>query len=270
VTTEELRRVAVHVDTDLGTNPDDVCALAYLLARTDVDLVGVTTVSDPDGARAGLAREVLRLAGRPDVPVARGSTTEAGELLGRSVQAGAVVVGIGPATTLGAASRAASDLLAGSHVVLMGGVVEPSGPGLPPWSAADDTNLVADEGAARAVHVAAGRLTIVPLAAGAQCHLRMADLPALATSGPLGALMAEQVSAYRVSAGRDVLAARWPGLPEDLANFHHDPLTAAVAVGWPGVTVRRTRMQGRDADVVVDVDGPAFGAHWLATVTGRG
>jgi hypothetical protein len=50
--------VRVHVDTDLGDDPDDLSALAYLLARLDVDLVGVTTVDDPDGWRADLARDL--------------------------------------------------------------------------------------------------------------------------------------------------------------------------------------------------------------------
>ena len=257
----------IHVDTDLGDNPDDVCALAYLLARPDVEVVGVTTVPD-DGHRAGLVHEVLHLAGRPEVPVASGSTPRAGALLGRSVAAGAVVLGIGPATALAAAERLTPGLLGRSHVVLQGGVDEPPGPGLPAWSPADDTNLVADPGAAGEVQVAAGRLTIVPLAAGTRCHLRLADLGALRAIGPLGDLMADQAAAYRVTRGRDDLAARWPALPDDLANFHHDPLAAAVAVGWHGLRWRRVRLQGRDADVVVDVDGPAFAAHWLSTVEG--
>lgn len=259
--------VRVHVDTDIGDNPDDVCALAYLLRRPDVDVVGVTTVDDPVGRRVGLVHEVTGLAGRPEVLVASGSTAASGDLLARSVGAGAVVLGIGPATTLAAAERATPGLLAGSHVVLMGGAVEPPAPGLPDWTAADDTNVVADVDAAGLVHASAGRLTVVPLAAGARCHLRLADLPALRAAGPLGRLMADQASAYRVDRGRDVLAAHWPGLPDDLANFHHDPLAAAVAVGWTGVRLRVDRSQGRDVDVVVDVDGPAFAAHWLATVT---
>jgi len=47
----------IHLDTDLGGDLDDLCALA-LLARPDVDWVGVTTVADA----AGYARYVLQLA----------------------------------------------------------------------------------------------------------------------------------------------------------------------------------------------------------------
>ena len=63
----------VHLDTDFAGDTDDACALAYLLAREDLDMVGVTTVADADGRRAAHARYFLELAGRPDVPVAAGA-----------------------------------------------------------------------------------------------------------------------------------------------------------------------------------------------------
>ena len=63
----------VHLDTDFGGDTDDACALAYLLARDDVDLVGVTTVADADGRRAAYVRYLLELAGRAAVPVAAGA-----------------------------------------------------------------------------------------------------------------------------------------------------------------------------------------------------
>jgi inosine-uridine nucleoside N-ribohydrolase len=62
----------VHLDTDLGGDTDDACALAYLLGRPEVDLVGVTTVADADGMRAAYARHLIGLAGR-DVPAAAGA-----------------------------------------------------------------------------------------------------------------------------------------------------------------------------------------------------
>ena len=57
---ETIRRI--HLDTDIGGDTDDLCALAMLLGWPDVELVGVTTCSDVDGLRAGLARYALRLA----------------------------------------------------------------------------------------------------------------------------------------------------------------------------------------------------------------
>ena len=63
----------IHLDTDIGGDTDDLCALAMLLGWPGVELVGVTTCSDSGGLRAGLARYALRLAGREDVPVAAGA-----------------------------------------------------------------------------------------------------------------------------------------------------------------------------------------------------
>ena len=278
----------VHVDTDLGDDPDDLCALAYLLARPDVDLVGVTTVDDPDGGRAELAREVLQLGGAGDVPVASGAApAAAGDLLATSVGAGAVVLGIGPASTLATAERARPGLLGSAHVVLMGGwgVLPP--PGFPAWPASRDTNVVRDVSAAVDVRRAAGRLTVVPLAATVQAHLRSRDLPRLEAAGPLLARIAGDSGSYRDSRGTARLAATHSRLPDDLALLLHDPLAAAVAVGWPGVVVERRHLRtaagdpdgrlvpadaddpdGRDVHVVVGVDGPAFAAHWLGTVLG--
>ena len=309
----------VHLDTDLGSNPDDVAALAYLLARPDVELTGVTTVDDPGGKRAGYVGEVLGLARCRDVPVAAGAERSltsgrpsgrppsgppswpavvpaapgpvdgALDLLAASVSAGAVVVGIGPATTLALLERRTPGALRTAHVVLMGGWVGPPGRGLPQWGPEDDWNVTCDVLAATEVRAAAGRLTVVPLATTARVHLRDRDLPRLGASGPLGALMARQAAAYRDEQGRTALARANPGLPVDLANFQHDPLAAAVAAGWDGVTIEDTFLRtvvnehgrlertgpddpgARRVELVVGVDGPAFAAHWLDTVTaGRG
>ena len=286
----------LHLDTDLAGDPDDVAALAYLLGREDVELTGVTTVDDPGGRRAGYVAEVLRLAGRQDVPVAAGAagslstgrpsgTVDAGprywpapvparpgpldaalDLLAASVASGAVLAGIGPATTLALLERRAPGVLGDAEVVLMGGWVGPPADGLPAWQAADDWNVVCDPVAATEVRRAAGRLTVVPLAATAQVHLRDRDLPRLADAGPLGRLMAGQAAAYRDDQGKRALGLAHAGLPDDLANFHHDPLTVAVAAGWPGVTIEASSLDGRYVNLVVDVDGPAFGEEWLSTV----
>ena len=50
------------LDTDIGTDVDDALALALLIAKPDVDLVGVTTVHGHAPLRAAIARS-LRDAG---------------------------------------------------------------------------------------------------------------------------------------------------------------------------------------------------------------
>jgi len=62
----------VLLDTDIGSDIDDAVALAYLLARPDCELLGVTTVTGAAVARAKLASALCRAAGR-NVPVFPGA-----------------------------------------------------------------------------------------------------------------------------------------------------------------------------------------------------
>ncbi len=67
------RELHVHLDTDLGGDPDDVCALAMLLGWPNVEIVGITTTIDPDGERAGCVAYCLELVGRDGIPLAAGA-----------------------------------------------------------------------------------------------------------------------------------------------------------------------------------------------------
>jgi len=68
----------LHLDTDLGGDIDDLCALAMVLNWPAVELVGVTTVSDDGGRRAGHVRYALEIAGRSDIPVCAGADISEG------------------------------------------------------------------------------------------------------------------------------------------------------------------------------------------------
>lgn len=63
----------IFVDTDPGI--DDAVALAYLAAQPDVDIVGVGSVfgNNPIEVTTDNALRLLRLFGRPEVPVAKGA-----------------------------------------------------------------------------------------------------------------------------------------------------------------------------------------------------
>jgi len=63
----------IHLDTDIGGDIDDLCALAMVLKWPGAELTGVTTVAEHHGKRAGMVQYVLGLAGRTDVPVAAGA-----------------------------------------------------------------------------------------------------------------------------------------------------------------------------------------------------
>jgi inosine-uridine nucleoside N-ribohydrolase len=68
----------LHLDTDIGGDIDDLCALAMVLNWPDIELVAVTTVSDDQGKRAGYGRYALALAGRENIPVAAGADVSLG------------------------------------------------------------------------------------------------------------------------------------------------------------------------------------------------
>ncbi|MGH3086442.1 MAG: hypothetical protein ACRDSJ_03880 [Rubrobacteraceae bacterium] len=52
------------LDTDLGGDIDDLCALAMALNWPDAELLALTTVAEHQGKRAGYMKYALELAGR--------------------------------------------------------------------------------------------------------------------------------------------------------------------------------------------------------------
>ena len=300
----------VHLDTDLGGDPDDACALALLLGWPGVEIVGITTTIDPGGRRAAYVRHCLKLVGRNDIPVAAGAEASmtsgrlaepyigerywpasiapqpsapgaAVALLRRSVEQGATVIGIGPYTNLALLEEAHPGSLGLVPVVVMGGWVEPPAGGLPDWGPEMDWNVQWDTRAADAVATAAPRLTLAALPATLKAHLRAADLPRLRASGALGELLARQSEAHAHDHGIIEVARAHPELPDDLLNFHYDPVACAVAVGWSGVAAEhiplRCELQdgvlrwsadptGRTTRVLLDLDASSFSDAWLQAV----
>jgi len=63
----------IHLDTDIGGDMDDLCALAMLLKWPDIEITGVTTVAEARGRRAGYVSYVLGIMGRTDIPYAAGA-----------------------------------------------------------------------------------------------------------------------------------------------------------------------------------------------------
>src|SRR5215472_4281561 len=260
----------VHLDTDLGGDPDDSCALAMLLGWPGVELAGITTTIDPGGRRAGCVAHCLQLVGREDIPVAAGAAVSmttlqvaepagrpswpesafplpsppgaALDLLDASVAAGATVIGIGPCTNLALLEIARPGSSSRTPITLMGGWTRPPADGLPAWGPEMDWNVQWDTRAAEIVGRASSRLTLAALPATLQAHLRAADLPRLRASGPLGELLARQSEARAAEAEMAELGRSHAALPDDLLNFHYDPVASAVAVGWPGAVVEEARL----------------------------
>ena len=64
----------VLLDTDMGTDVDDALCLALALSSPEIDLVAVTTVSGDTALRSRIAKKILQLAGRDDIPVFTGES----------------------------------------------------------------------------------------------------------------------------------------------------------------------------------------------------
>lgn len=262
----------LHLDTDLGSDIDDLAALLMLLGTAEVEVTGVTTCIDPGGRRAGYVRHVLRQAGRPDVAVAAGAEVSmttlatpggfpdderrwpepvppvpspagsAQRLLADSVEAGATILAVGPYTNLALLGVERPGILTRADVVVMGGWFDLAGDGLPAAGPERDWNVQCDTAAANLVARHAGELTMVPLPLTFQVQLRRGYLERLRGSGALGRLLAFQAEHHAVDESMAELAASHAALPDDLLSFQHDPLAGAAALGWPVLTLEERRV----------------------------
>jgi inosine-uridine nucleoside N-ribohydrolase len=264
----------IHLDTDLGGDMDDLCALALVLKWPAAELVGVTTVAEHKGKRAGYVRYILGLAGRPDVPVAAGADAaqgyyrewpglpneaaywpepipaapapldEALALLERSIDEGAVIAAVGPYTNLALLEKRRPGILKQAKLYLMGGYLFPPREGFPAWGNQMDYNIQVDVKSAYTV-LQNSNPTLVPLSVTAETALRRAYLPALREAGTLGQLIARQAAATAEEYNNEAkFGQTCRGLPADIMNFQHDPLACAVAFGWrAGVEIQELPLQ---------------------------
>ncbi len=252
----------LHIDTDIGGDIDDVCALALALSWPETELLAVTTVAEHQGKRAGYARYILDLAGRTETPVAAGaeaalacyrcaqelpeeaaywpepiapaptSLADALDLLARSIAQDALIVAIGPFTNLALLEQRAPGSLRRARLYLMGGYVFAPRTGFPQWDYKMDWNVQVDAQAAHSVFQHSSP-TIVPVAVTVETSLRHAHLPALKAAGPLAQLIAHQAEVFAVRERHAALyGATCAGVPADTINFQHDPLACAIALGW--------------------------------------
>lgn len=252
----------IHLDTDIGGDPDDVCALAMLLKWPGVHLTGITTVAEDNGRRAGYAKYVLRIAGRDDIPVKAGADVadgyfaykpaypddkeywpepispsanpldEALELLRASIEQGATIACIGQYTNLFLLDKKYPGILNKAKLFLMGGYVYPIREGYPQWGNEFDYNIQLDVHSAKHV-LENSDPTIIPMTVTVETAIRRAYLPALGEIGKLGQLLVRQNEAHdREYQNEEKIGKTCARLPADILNFQHDPLACAIALGW--------------------------------------
>jgi inosine-uridine nucleoside N-ribohydrolase len=284
----------VHLDTDLGGDIDDICALAMLLRWPDVELTGITVVGDDHGRRTGYVRYVLGLEGRQDIPVAAGADVSHGyyryelglppverfwpepvvpspnaveqaiDLLKQSIEQEATLIGIGPYTNLYLLDLQYPGILAQARLFLMGGYVYPPRSGYPQLENKDDFNIQVDVISSKHV-LENSNPTLIPLSVTVETALRRAYLADLQTSGVLGGLLARQAKAFAVDEKMETrFGETCEGLPQDIINFQHDPLACAIALGWnEGVEIQEIPL------VLEVIDGwlaARFNEFWIKRI----
>jgi purine nucleosidase len=229
-------------DTDIGTDVDDILALAVLAKSPELKLIGVTTVYGNTPLRARITKVTCDLLGCADTGVLIGeketltgrqitwaghegygvpnldkaevSTTpgavdyllEKANLFARELE----VLATGPLTNIASAIK--KDAAAFSkikHLYLMGGAF---------WLNRPEHNIKSDPEAAKIVFDSGIPITAIGLDVTLRVLLEADDLREIAKVGRgVGALLEDQIL-------------RWWGLRNITANHLHDPLAALAMV----------------------------------------
>ena len=241
MTEPRIQRPAI-LDTDIGTDVDDILALVLLARASELQLVGVTTVYGDTLLRARMTRHVLDLLGHSDVPVGIGASktlTErpvwwaghegqgipdldrvrvdekktAADLLRQAAteHLGQLdLFAIGPLTNV-AEAIAADDAFAASlhHLYIMGGAF---------WMERPEHNIKCDPEAADIVFRSGIPMTACGLDVTQRVWLRETDLSRIRGAGDgIGSLLEDQVR-------------RWWAFRGETENNPHDPLAILPAV----------------------------------------
>jgi purine nucleosidase len=197
-----LRATPLIIDTDLGSDIDDVFALALALASPELDVRAVTTVGKQAEDRAWMVCRFLSQSGRGKVPVAAGAAPPRSADIdwqiqyrrhpaaifnrsGRPVKQPAVeliysllkanpgeitLVALGPLTNIAELLEKHPDCRPWiKRLIVMGGAVRVGYQGKPP--AEPEWNIASDVAAARRVLASGVQLTLVPLDATATVAL---------------------------------------------------------------------------------------------------
>jgi len=275
---------AILLDTDIGSDVDDLVALALALCSPELRLVGVTTVYGDVTLRARIVAKVLQLAGREDIPVACGAREpllgrppvywaghegvglleprealpppapeHAVDLIVRTAMArpGEVtLVAIGPLTNVALAlAREPRLARALRGLVIMGGIARLDRQALD-WPLAEH-NVGCDPEAARIAFQAGAPLTMVGLDVTLRTVITRPEIESIAAGGtPFERTVADQLARYLDLNRRDF-------------TYLHDPLALSLTIDPTLVTVERALVQvetgGELATAMTLVSRPADG-----------
>lgn len=285
------------IDTDIGTDVDDLWTLAMVPALDRIDLCAVTMVYGDTDLRARLASTVLGLMGL-DAPVHRGvertlsgkavmwaghegigvpgideAVYEARDAVDVLIELAAAdpgsldVLAIGPLTNIASAMRRDPAFARNvRRLVVMGGEFQIGWP---------EHNFASDVVATAEVLQSGARITLVPLDQTLKVAIDEHDVDRIAASHPIGPLMADQARRFWTW-----LSGLRAGMPND-RSWAHDPLTL-LAIAEPDLftftrmavdvaddgTVRGTPDDTSLIQVVTDLDAARAHTALMRTLAG--
>ncbi|MFI6044243.1 nucleoside hydrolase [Nocardia sp. NPDC051321] len=260
-------------DTDIGGDPDDAIALTCAARNLPELALVLTTDEHRGGDRARLARHLLDLNGRPDVPVVAGAelgnsrywvadgltpahvpaqhtdVLAAVHAVCSRVETPVRWLGTGPMTNLSHVLRHSPELASRLAITQMGGAIDHPDP------ARVEHNFRLDPDAARHVVATAQRLLLVT----AEVTFR-AETAVTADSELVQYLTAPHAPAWAALLGTHL--ERW-FTDMHPASMQHDPLALSAALQLPFVDfTRATITVDSDARIRPDTDGHPT---WLTT-----
>lgn len=218
-----------------------------------------------------------------EIPPALSGPTEAMDLLERSIRGGASIACLGPLTNVAMFETFRGGMLRDRRVTIMGGFIEPPDAGFPQWGPENDWNVQWDTRAMEIVLNAQTHITLVPYPVAMLAPLTERDLAEIEHRGPVGEMVARQSRAWARKMGMARIGIDHPELPDDLVNFHYDPLAAVVAIDWGrarrelvrlmpyvenGVLTLEPHEDGREIELVTDIDGEGLSELFLDSVDG--
>jgi purine nucleosidase len=254
---------SIILDTDIATDVDDAMALALAIRSPEIDLKGVTTVYGDVKLRARLAKKLLQLGGKEDIPVyagieqpllrnrevwwpgheGKGVLEDEGEAIRveeqhavdfiiETVMANSgqiTLVPIGPLTNI-AAALIREPLLAQhvKQIILMGGVTRlgDNGDELSPV----EHNIKCDPEAASVVFSSKAPIIMVGLDVTMKVSIHRAEQQQLIHSGdPLNFTLGTLIGQWL-----DVIQQDWTTM--------HDPLTVSLLIDRSLVSTKRMKV----------------------------
>ncbi len=239
---EPVTKRPVILDTDIGTDVDDILALVLLARAPEMQLIGVTTVYGDTALRARMVHRVLDRMGLSRVPIGIGANETltgrsvwwaghegdgiegldqiavdpshtAADMLGRAAREHRGewdLFAIGPLTNVALAIQADPEFASSlHHLYIMGGAF---------WMDTPEHNIKCDPEAAAIVVQSGIPMTLCGLDVTLQANLREADMPRIrAAADGIGPLLEQQIR-------------RWWAFIGANENHLHDPLAILPAV----------------------------------------